>query len=761
MKKQSTFLRWSVYLVLTTILLSVILSPLNVRAQQDDFSEIDVVLLVDQSLSIRQSDPDSIRHEAARFAWQWAQQLLSEYDHDEAKLSINLGIIFFGTSPEVVLPLQPVGKLASADLEYLNLTMEQLGERASVFTDARFTEYRPALEAALAMLEAMQGEAGVQRLQRLVLISDGIPDTQRVAQTAGNTTDLSAAYATALRDAFEGVAPQNVYLMRVPATPEQTWRQVEAVWQEVIGASHVLVVSNMQTMGSELQQILGVIIEELGILPDDRLACGPFDMPAYIDTAYFTVHKPTSSTRVHLQDPLGRDVIQVDWKASVNNAVAQASVTSNSEGFIESIAVFNPVPGSWELLCPIDFAGDVPVYWRTTWMRGHVQVEPTYAGIPSQISYQLLAHNGSPLLSYETNTDPLDVRATVTSGDHLIQTMLLREFDSNRYQAMVTFPETATVQLQVSLPSMGRVIEPLESLSNSIALQPIFYRWQQQEELAQFASSSITLELVNQQGEPLYIPASIGERLELRLTADNDIDTILAPLVQDDQLLFRGSVVFRFSGTRNLVVDLVNLEQKGQITTLEPWNGNNEFDVFPPTLIKSNDERIPIFVPTQIELTPVNRNNERLPSDALNYAAIPVRRSSSNTVLAWPAARWIPERDVYRLWILPFAWDQDVFLHVRWGLSNGTRQVTEPIEISLPTTNPFESFQEYYIIPSFVALAVLLLLIVGIWTLRHRPECVNKSETRKAKELVSIKGRKAGREALVDVHNHFVRWQRG
>lgn len=718
-----------------TLLIFATLVPVSfAQAQEPGVSQIDVVLLLDQSLSIQQSDPDSIRHEAARFARQWAEQILSEYDNKEAKLSINLGIIFFGASPRIILPLQPVGKLASTDLDALNLVMQQLDESARRFDGVRLTEYGPALKSATEILAAAQSVNNEKRLQRLIVVSDGIPDTEDVARQAQSSLgDLTEAYATALRDAFENIAPENVYLMRVPATPASIWRQVEPAWQEMIGKNHVLIVSDIQTMGSELQQILGAIVEETGILSDERLTCGPLEMPPYVDTAYFTVHKPTPNTRIRLQDTLGRDVAQGDWKATVDGSVAETSVIGNQEGFIESIAVFNPVPGPWQVLCPSNFAGDVPIYWRTSLLHGDIQVDPVYVGIPSRITYQVLARDGSPLPGYEREAEPLAVNLSVSGGEQPLQTTLLRDPGSNRYQALVTLPPEATLQVGVDLPLAAGA---LESLNRSIVLQPVFYRWQADGALAQFATSPIAIELVNQQGESLSIPPAIIERLELHLSADNGVDAVLSPVANSNRPIFQGAAVFGSGGAHNIVVVLNNLSPAGT-TNLEPWNGNNQIDVYPPRLIRADDKPVPIFIPSRVALKPVNHNNQPLPPDVLDYSATGVRGRVSGSVFALLAAEWIPEEGIYRQLVWPFIWSPSVIMLVDWNLPGINTQVAGPIQIPLTTTTILESPQEYIL---YIVGLVALLVLWFLWRAQSKDRRENIPEPGGYLTLISWTG---------------------
>ncbi len=716
-------------ILLNVIFVSLILSAFGLvgaktaLAQEENFTQIDIVLLLDQSQSILKSDPDSIRHEAARFALNWSRQILFEYDKTEDRVEVNLGVIFFGERAEVILPLQSVGKLTNNDPESLALSIENLDKAAQRFKNIHFTEFASALDAADAMFSETQASSSVNRHQIAVLITDGIPDSRDIAGQvdARDQEQLGRLYQTEIRKAEKRLPVYDIYLLRVPATSQRLWQQVEAAWQDVLGADRVYIVSDTQTMGSELQEILSTAVSKSGILPDTRLKCGPFKMPAYVDTAYFTVHKPTPQSRVRLLDPLGRDVAQINWKERTGSVEsAQTSTIGNIDGFIESVAVFNPTPGSWQLLCPVNVVGNVPVYMRTSMLHGVLDVIPTLMGIPSQLIYQLLAHDGSPLPGYETESPPLEVSVTIAPSDQPRTATLNREPGSNRYQTIVTLPESTSLQYQVFLPGGADASELLEEASRAIDMQAVYYRWKQIGDITQFAAQTAVVEIVNEQGEPLNIPPAVGNTLALHVTTDQGADFTLKATYKENHLWFQNPVSFYAGGAHLLTVDLMNKPYGGGSIRLQPWNGENQILVYSPTLKPSASEVVPIFVPVQVSLEPVDHNSDPLPNDILNYAQLPVTASLSGSVLPLlHSARWDADEGVYRLWVFPYTLASQATLRVRWDLP-GIQSTLEPISAQLPTTNPMESYSKYYIIPSIVLAALLILILSGIWAWRER-----------------------------------------
>lgn len=347
---------------------------------------LDVMLIVDQSGSLWElggigTDPAMMRMEAAR--------LLSTYLGVDGPLpDYRLGVVYFGTTPELVMPLTSLTK----DHGGREAVLAALGQPPELMG---WTDVNAAL--ALAYQELYQGERAVpDHAKAVVLFTDGRP------QTAANSTPASDdAYLADLRQwvrrfSAEGATLATVLLVN-PVTDHDS--QMTAVyrplWRDLAASGASVRFYDVQA-GEDLLDVYHDLAVQLqrgetqgAILDDivDGQAQATITIPPGWRQATLVMRRSNPALSVLILRPNGRPV-----------QAADPDIRRRGDGRqIEIWSIDRPEPGQWSL--QIDGQGAL-----TAWLDYRPlppTPTPTIAPSPSATS--------SPS---QTTTIPVPVRAS-------------------------------------------------------------------------------------------------------------------------------------------------------------------------------------------------------------------------------------------------------------------------------------------------------------------------------------------------------------
>lgn len=277
-------------------------------------SPIDVFLLIDQSGSMKRTDPKGVRLEASKYLIDFLAAHRTEvFDHE-------LGVIHFGTTApeEKMLPLT---SLAKANLESIKQKMVPL--------DLGDTSFIAALRQAAQGLRR-QREAPKRR-QAIVIFTDGEPDDPRKLSKEAYFREIQ-------HFIFQELAETTIYVVAVDAEGSY-WLKDEHYWKQIVsGGAYKLEQMDEKELEKVFTGILLKLLKTAEIKWDNVPAQGlDVEVEPYLERVTFSILKENPEVKLTILRENGQKLTEKD--RDVKYFPGRVS---------EIFSVADPSPGVWK-----------------------------------------------------------------------------------------------------------------------------------------------------------------------------------------------------------------------------------------------------------------------------------------------------------------------------------------------------------------------------------------------------------------------------
>ncbi len=253
---------------------------------------LDIFLLLDQSSSMKETDPQNNRIEAARFlidylASYWAE----EQDH-------RIGLINFGDL-KPPNPEDEIGKLVSLDTAKLNEREKLLNKIKPL--DLRYTKFIDAFRnARKGFLEAEKDKA---RQEAIILLTDGEPDDLRRLSRAAYFQEIINFF----NDSLKGCQLCVLGIDR----GDKYWSKNEPYWEKIAKYTKRLVSADEKELKEAFWNVISILLEGVAEKWDSIPPAGlRIQLDPYLEVATFTIHKELPDAEVLIFNPKEEKIME-------------------------------------------------------------------------------------------------------------------------------------------------------------------------------------------------------------------------------------------------------------------------------------------------------------------------------------------------------------------------------------------------------------------------------------------------------------------
>lgn len=566
--------------ILCLLLVITTLSPLSLQATGEPAQGADIVFLIDQSGSMRISDPLGLRFDGLQYATEWLGRTILEYD-PEHQYSFRVAVIDFGTYARQVLdPIE------------IAPTSEETWQDVSVFLQKRLaaenrrelgtTELVPAFGKAAEVFAAW-GDATPDRQRIMILLTDGLPypDPESAMQR------LQAYYTTNFP-----YPDYQLYVIGL-SSAESPWPLFADDWSN-LSNNQAQAVENRRLLGAHFQRVLGQVGESLGIQGEQVTECGMVAVAPYLDLVRFTIHNPDPAAPVKIYDT-SNQLINVSDSGDIIQIGNQMVEVRGHDTPIEAITIYNPSPGYWRVECPASVEGRPAIFVRQ--VSAHSQIEMPgqrlALGVPYAITFRLFDHSGKPLAQDNDPRYALDVRLSAVAPeqtDTRPDDVILR-YDSTTLTYQGTMTPMASGEWTYRLGARSAAPDGSDRIvADFISPSTLVSRPQASISLGpgrvwQLMPVSLTLTLADAEGRPFVKTTEILNALMAEATVLDGSQTITVPLQSTDSGLYVGAFVPYASGDHTAQGRLYMLDpSRTQPVLIAEGPSSTQFNVEPVAL---------------------------------------------------------------------------------------------------------------------------------------------------------------------------------
>jgi uncharacterized protein YegL len=378
---------------------------------------IDAFLLIDQSGSMKDTDPHNIRISAAEYFI----DLLSQ-DYSKT-LKHRLGIVNFGDKPPQTIPLTYLSPEGAAKLKN-SLKPLDLGN----------TSFISALKEA--KREFQRGERESQKV--VIILTDGEPDDSRKLSLGDYFKEIEDFVRSQMQDVV-------IYTILVD-TKDRFWKKDKPYWDKITGNKTHLLRSmdekQLQNLYTEIgASLMRGLAPEWRSLPSEGREVS-VNVDPYLENIKFIVRKTDKKTKVEIIRPNGKPISSKDKDVTHTGPIKGWNIYS------EIFTVLEPQPGEWKY--KLSGEGEVevgktpiPVEMKLLSPKGKLlsttissqgEKEEIYlypVGKPIVVIASFLKRDGSPVK--EIPGYRLYLGAKVTTPDGVTRPLDLREREEGVY----------------------------------------------------------------------------------------------------------------------------------------------------------------------------------------------------------------------------------------------------------------------------------------------------------------------------------------
>lgn len=519
----SIWFKWLVFVLVGSLVLPAIASSNGsamTELSDQPYTGLDLVVLVDQSGSMggrtygstdhpTPNDPNNLRFEGAQFLVDWLGSARLAYGKSR-DIDFRVALIDFGDTVQTRLDITTIAPESEQEWKAkLAELRQQVSATQFGLRNMGNTNHLRAFQEAKQVFERMNAQEDKgRRLRAIIMLTDGIP---YVLSQAGPTVTPAppgtpTPTATAVRPIpvrqympqLVDFATQNfpypeyqIFVVGMNDSDTDQWGPVRNYWLTITHQNAELTANNEQ-VGATLQKYLGRIAQEMRLIPEDLIPCGPQDVPPYLKSIRFTIHKART------QDTVTIKINGVDLNLSHSEQV----IVDGRESFIESIEVLNPEPGLWDLICqagkldPQIYRQQLPVESEILGLQ-----DPRFQHVPAPIQIKFSGARGAPLPQYADPRYRLQVEVGVMHSSSSV-TLTLQPDSQGLYAVEFTPPEPGPYSLHLAATTQSAMRKSYRLLD---------------EDVGSFIVSSAHPQLLDAPATTVLTPA----RVVLQLSDDN------------------------------------------------------------------------------------------------------------------------------------------------------------------------------------------------------------------------------------------------
>ncbi len=248
---------------------------------------LDVFLLLDQSSSMRQTDPNNNRIDASKFLVEYlATYWAKEQDH-------RIGLVNFGdlTPPnpdDEMVPLVSLDTTKKKEREELVNKIKPL--------DLRYTKFIEAFRKARRGFEEVEKDR--PRQKAIVLLTDGEPDDLRRLSREAYFSEIIKFFSDSL---------QNCYLCVLGIDKEDKyWSKNDPYWRRIAKYTQRLISTEEKDLKEAFWKVISVLMEGVAekwdSIPPEGLK---IQLDPYLEVVTFTIHRELPHAEVSILNPKG------------------------------------------------------------------------------------------------------------------------------------------------------------------------------------------------------------------------------------------------------------------------------------------------------------------------------------------------------------------------------------------------------------------------------------------------------------------------
>ncbi|MCD4785063.1 MAG: VWA domain-containing protein [Candidatus Eremiobacteraeota bacterium] len=299
----------------------------NIKEFIKEDAPMDIILILDQSGSMRTTDPENTRIKASEYV------INNIAEKSTANSVHRIGIVEFGSEalPKNQVPLTEVSHKKGTRSAVKKLKARNLGD----------TNFKSAFARAYKDLEKHDSFRGDRKI-KVIVFTDGVPDDSRRLNINAYFSEIS----NFLNKKFKGVA-WDLYVV-VCDRKGSVYKATGAKWKKIAGVSNIFHIRNVADLNSTFNQIVCRMFDIDDSIPAVTLSQSKreenFEVQPYIDRMEFHILAAPGSRglEVAVLKPDGKNLLQ-SLKTDKRTQVRKTTFTSGS-----IIVVTNPAPGTWK-----------------------------------------------------------------------------------------------------------------------------------------------------------------------------------------------------------------------------------------------------------------------------------------------------------------------------------------------------------------------------------------------------------------------------
>jgi hypothetical protein len=421
-----------------------------------EYCDLQVVLLIDDTGSMRSNDPTHMRNQGAKnlvdiLAQEYYQPALDAQALDPTVVlpDVRVAVIHFSQciSKE---PLDHCDKDVKFNSGWLPITakdelykdIDWLNTQPVFYNIFQFTRFPEPFQAAVDLFNAPEAAPKSDCARRMVLLlTDGTPEDRAgplgepaLGQQMGQVKDILKDYLA---------RPENHVYVTAFKIVNRYWQANEPYWQDIAGAENVSLEKSLDEVASRMEKIaapnVGVQSYTLNPSAEDPQLYQFVALP-HLDSLRVTYYKLDPSSRLTITDPQGNPVTPGD-------GVKQ----TGGDTSIEVWTLSEPPEGTYQIRTSLKggIVTAIPLYAVGVQLEAPSASRPFVQYLDGQVRFKLLDSQGRPILPTDNPAYTLDVQASVT--DEAGQTTPLSlTLESQGYQATWIPADTGKVTVHVS-----------------------------------------------------------------------------------------------------------------------------------------------------------------------------------------------------------------------------------------------------------------------------------------------------------------------
>jgi hypothetical protein len=398
-------------------------------------SDLDIILLIDNSRSISANDPEGVRLRAARFLVDYLRM-----EAENRSTTFRIGIVTF-SEPDKVSVLTSIRPVHDERIT------DQLVEQGELFQG---TDFRPPLEFALDEFKITSENVPAKAV---FLFTDGQPAPE--GEEIGDDPEALEVYFTSenegsLRDLIDKLRQQGVQV-NILALGDA--HENEKYWIDRVGETHYHPLSNVSDLSSlyhdMVNALLGAPAEPCTTVEITRTTTITFEVEPHLPRVVFSFFSSDPSQQIALQGPQGRTYAPM--------------ARGTDQEYHQIYPIERPAEGIWT--ATVSGVGTLRYCVDRSYPDIQVTLRPAavQAGLPFTVTARL-TYNQHPF----TDTLGLDMEAILLNSNGQTTTIQLRP-DPPAYIGQVAGieragPYTVTVQTRIgdsvvqSEPQQGELV---------------------------------------------------------------------------------------------------------------------------------------------------------------------------------------------------------------------------------------------------------------------------------------------------------------